>query len=282
MKKIKWFLGLILPGLMVVSCVGEPDVPTPPDTHLKGNITVSDLIKKYGKSACAPIDTTLYIEGVVVANDVSGNLYKKIYVQDETGGIDVEIDMTNNHHKYPVGQRLVIDLNGLAYGTYGGQPQIGAQGEGVTERLLEVDCDEHFHRKGYASIANVPLPELVTILDLNLFKSRYVGKLIRIDSVEFVDAGAVFVIPEEASQTGNAMNRILKDKNNNSLAARVSMYALFALDTIPYGYGSIQGILGVYNNELQLFFRDADDMIGFSSKPEVEPESEDVLAPIMK
>lgn len=280
MKNIKWILGLILPGMMAVSCTGEPDMPTPPDTDLNGNITISGLVNRYGKVAYAPIDTTLYIEGVVVANDVSGNLYKKIYVQDSTGGIDVEIDMTNNHHKYPVGQRLVIDLNGLAYGTYAKQPQIAAQGEGVTERLIEVDCDEHFHRKGYASVANVPEPVTATMVQLSAFKSRYIGRLVRVENVEFVDAGAVFVDPEAAEDSGNAQNRSLKDQYNNSLAARVSMYAMFALDTIPYGVGTVQGILGVYNDELQLFFRDANDMIGFSKvKPAGEASgtgSEDV------
>lgn len=274
-------------ALASVACTGERDTPEPPETDLKANITIKELIGRYKGQAFAAIDTALYIEGVVTANDISGNIYKKIFLQDSTAGIDIEIEMTNNHQKYPIGQRLVIDLKGLAFGTYHGQPQIGAQGENVTERLYEPQCDEHFHRKGYASQANMPEPIVLTVHDVNFTvkKASYLGMLIRIDSVRFDSAGCIYVDQISASTTGNAMNREIIDKNGtNKLAVRISAYALFAPDTIPHGYGTVQGILSIYGDndpnafekeDLQLFPRMKEDIFGFPNKSLQESSSQE-------
>ncbi|MDE6630420.1 MAG: hypothetical protein K2K11_03265 [Bacteroidales bacterium] len=265
MKMIKYFGALSVAGiLMICAGCGDPVMPEPPTTDLKANITIRELTLMYPSSTnYAAIDTALYIEGVVTGNDVGGSLYKKIYVQDESAGIDVEIEMTQNCNKYPVGQRLVIDLNGLAFGRYGGQAQIGRQGGVQTERLYESDCDEHFHRKGYASAAEEIAPTPIKLSDAT--RSRYVGMLVRFDSVYFTEGGKLPFADVTATLSGNAQNNTLADYNggDETLILRVSQYALFAMDTLPTGCGSIIGILGNYNGTPQLFIRDKNDLIGF-------------------
>lgn len=267
MKKIKYLGLLSVAGILMtgVGCVGDPVMPEPPTTDLTANITIRDFINMYpAATTYAAIDTALYIEGVVTGNDVGGSLYKKIYVQDETAGIDVEIEMTNNSHKYPVGQRLVIDLNGLAFGRYGGQAQIGRQGGMETSRLYESECDEHFHRKGYASAAEEVVPTTIKLSDAS--RSRYVGMLVRFDNVHFPKAGQQPFADVTATLSGNAQNDSIADCDPTSfetLILRVSQYALFAMDTLPYGCGSLVGILGNYNGTPQFFIRDKNDLIGF-------------------
>ncbi|MCM1042065.1 MAG: DUF5689 domain-containing protein [Bacteroides sp.] len=250
---------LALAGLF--SCVGDPEIPAAPDTDLKANITIKELIDRFGQISYTDLDSAWYIEGVVVGNDVSGNIYKKIYLQDETAGIDIEIEMTNNHHKYPIGQRLVISLKGLAMGLYGGQPQIANQGNNVVQRLYEPECEEHFFRKGYASAANMPEPIALTIKEIKDFPEPYIGMLIRIDSVYFVDAGLTFAT---AGDVGNGSDRKIFDKEDeNALVCRNSTKASFANDIIPEGFGNVIGILGIYNGTPQFYFRDKDDIFGF-------------------
>lgn len=255
---------------LLFSCMGEREVPQAPDTALQANITIADLIKKYGKINYIDIDTALYIEGVVVGNDVSGNIYKKIYLQDATAGIDIEIEMLSNCHKYPVGQRLVISLKGLAMGLYGGQPQIAGQGNGVVQRLYEPECDQHFFRKGYASSANMPQPEVTTINKMSFTPDRFVGKLVRLDNVHFADPGSTFAT---AGDPGNGTNRDLLDAAGNKLVTRNSTKALFANDLIPSGEGSVIGIVGIYNGTLQFYFRSKDDIIGFAGFSEQTPSN---------
>lgn len=266
MKKIQHialrFFAAVVSVMAFTSCFSEHDTPKAPDTQLSANITIRELIDRFGKYSYTALDSAWYIEGVVVANDVSGNIYKKIFLQDETAGIDIEIEMTNNHHKYPVGQRLVISLKGLAMGLYGGQPQIAAQGNNVAERLYEPECDEHFFRKGFASAQNMPEPMLTTLHYLDFRPASYIGSLVQLDSVYFEDAGNTFATPGDA---GNGSNRNLLDKFGNSIVCRNSTKSLFANDTLPAGYGSVRAIVGIYNGTLQLSFRDRDDIFGFDA-----------------
>ncbi|MDE6493832.1 MAG: hypothetical protein K2O66_07475 [Bacteroidales bacterium] len=265
---------LPLPG-----CVGDRDTPEAPDTDLVANITIKELLEKYKAYNYCDIDEDLYIEGVVVGNDISGNIYKKIYLQDDyptpedsinIRGIDIEIEMTNNHHKYPVGQRLVVELKGLAYGLYSGQPQIAGRGENVTRRLYEAECNQHLHRKGYASAATTPAPKVLTLnqISLDYQRMQYVGRLVRVNNVEFEDAGLVYA----NANNGSAESHNLKDDFNNTLILRNSASALFANDTMPSGKVCVQGILGIYKTtsrtDMQLYIRDINDVIILPSQEE--------------
>ena len=51
------------------------------------------------------ITTDIIISGVVVANDRSGNLYKEMYIQDGTAGINVKLDANGLYNSYPVGRK---------------------------------------------------------------------------------------------------------------------------------------------------------------------------------
>ena len=41
------------------------------------------------------------MKAVITANDESGNIFKKIYLQDETGAIEMEVDQNSVYNYYP-------------------------------------------------------------------------------------------------------------------------------------------------------------------------------------
>ena len=49
------------------------------------------------------------MKAVITANDESGNIFKKIYLQDETGAIEMEVDQNSVYNYYPVGQTVYIE-----------------------------------------------------------------------------------------------------------------------------------------------------------------------------
>lgn len=46
------------------------------------------------------------MKAVITANDESGNIFKKIYLQDETGAIEMEVDQNSVYNYYPVADGL--------------------------------------------------------------------------------------------------------------------------------------------------------------------------------
>ena len=67
----------------------------------------------------------LQIKGVVTANDIEGNIYNQIAVDDGTGAIVINIAQGGLFGQVPIGQEILVDLTGLYIGTYRSQAQIG-------------------------------------------------------------------------------------------------------------------------------------------------------------
>jgi hypothetical protein len=63
------------------------------------------------------IEEDLYIKGKVMSDDEQGNIYKLIYVQDETGGIEVKLN-NNANVSFPCGHWVYVRLQDLYIGNY--------------------------------------------------------------------------------------------------------------------------------------------------------------------
>ncbi|MBQ9187663.1 MAG: hypothetical protein IJ144_07585 [Prevotella sp.] len=138
MKTIK-YLSLLLLGLAMAACQGDWDEPsydggTPygDNSIVEHNvITLADLKAKYANKIESngymyeEITDDVQLKVVVTGNDLGGNFYKQVCVQDETGGIIIAINQGGLSGSLALGQELLINLKGLYYGAYGSQPQIG-------------------------------------------------------------------------------------------------------------------------------------------------------------
>ena len=140
MKKIK-LIAMAFAALCLASCMGDsyadPDmteqVPASPwgNNKLKEKnvVTIAQLKSDYqtqiSNSSFKLIDKDAMIKAVVTGNDISGNLYNEVAVQDATGAILVEINGSGLYGYLPVGQEILIDLKGLYIGGSGKQAEIG-------------------------------------------------------------------------------------------------------------------------------------------------------------
>ncbi len=65
------------------------------------------------------------IKGKVTTSDKEGNLYKTLYIQDETAGIELKIGKNGLYNEYRLGQTVYVNLKGLTVGDYRGMINIG-------------------------------------------------------------------------------------------------------------------------------------------------------------
>ena len=71
------------------------------------------LTYKHGK----PIDLEDgMIAGRVITTDQPGNFYKSLYIQDETGGMEIKIGRNGLYNDYHEGQMIYVRLDGLTLG----------------------------------------------------------------------------------------------------------------------------------------------------------------------
>ena len=244
----------------ILSCSDlKYDAPLLTEPKVEGltpNVTIAELRKEYSSVAdrtSKEIEYEYVLKAVVSANDISGNIYKQIYIQDETGGIAVSIDQNAIAGTYPVGQEVFIDLHGLAISMYGGQPSI-AHPTAEKNRIPFEIVKKKMLPNGWPN-ADLVQPKTVKISDLT---DDLVGRLIRIDNVYFEQKGQPFAPAQET------VNRLITDGKGASIIVRNSGYADFAADKLPEGTGSIVAVLSKFGNDYQLFLRSREDVIGFA------------------
>ena len=256
-------------GLTFASCEREYDAPllTEPTVEIgdEGIITIAKYkemftsVPEEGKI----IEEDFAIRAVVVGNDISGNIYKQIYVEDATGGLSIGIDQNNIANDYPVGQEVVIKLQGLAATSYGGVIQLGMNNNNPKNTRIPYEIAKKHLLKSQWPDAKKAMPKVTTMGSIT---DAMIGTLIQLEGVYFEKGGEL----NYADQEMNAVNRILRDKSGKSLYVRNSKYATFANDKLPKGNGTVVAILSKFGSDYQLFLRSADDCFGFSGK---EPET---------
>ena len=260
MKTYKFlFLSVLMLGLLF-SCTKEYDRPPLTEPVYEGaeaNITLKKLKELY-KDIVNPtlIDVDYTVKAVVNGNDISGNIFKQLYVQDETGGINLGVDQNSVYTDYRVGQEVYINLKGLYVVKYGGQLQIGYDLTQANRIPWEV-FQFYVHKSGWPMSDKVT-PATVKLSSLN---EDMVNTLVKLEKVYFPDGGKLPFA--EAEQT---VNRTLKDGDGNSIIVRNSGYANFAADMLPEGGGTVVGVLSKFNNDWQLYLRSADDLQDFGQE----------------
>lgn len=110
------------------------------------------------------VGNDVYIKGKVTTDDEEGNLYKNIYIQDETSGIELKLN-NNVGLKYKKGSWVYVRLTGLYLGNYRMMLSLGgAPSESYNK------AGEH---KFYAN-SNI---ELQSIIDQHVFVGGNAGEL---------------------------------------------------------------------------------------------------------
>lgn len=257
MKLYNYLSGLILMTAVLLSCDREYEAPPltePAYTGAEANMTIARLKSSY-ESITDPtlIDVDYIIKATVTANDISGNIYKQLYIQDETGGINMGIDQNSIYTEFRVGQEIYVHLKGLYMIVYGGQLQIGYAETNANRIPWEIFNFYAFKNK-WPQADNV-VPSVITLSQLD---QSIVNTLVKLENVYFTDGGKL-----PFSESDATTNRTLKDGNGNSIIVRNSNYADFAADLLPEGGGTIVGILSKYNADWQLYLRMMDDCQNF-------------------
>lgn len=287
MKNIKYLLMLVLACSLFTGCMDD-DWDTPNAEALNkayGNqeiaetnvITIGSLKEQYesvinaSTNSYEQITEDVQIKGRVVGNDIGGNIYNEVSIDDGTGAILICISQGGLFSYLPVGQEIVVDLKGLYIGGYGKQAEIGmpytnAKGNSYVSRMSRVLWNKHFKLTGVADASKVVAEEFDVSKRTNddyLIANN--GKLMTIKNVEFTNAdGKTTFAPSDEKDAANSVNRGLSQNGKaiptSSLVVRTSSYADFAAKQLPTGKLNITGVFTRYRTTWQILIRDERDI----------------------
>jgi len=264
----------------LVGCM-DKDWNDPNNSEAYGNpsiketkvITIGDLKKDYADviaSQTAPykkVENDVQIKGRITGNDIQGNIYNSICIEDATGGILIDIAQGGLFAYLPVGQEIVVNLKDLYVGSYGQQAAIGTpftNGKGQTSvsRMNRYLWNEHFNYVGAVDASKVQ-PEVFDvskIADAEYLRTHS-GRLMTIKGVKFKDADGTKVFASAAEKdAANSVNRELEGYTNRQIVVRTSTYADFAALPLPQGKVNITGIFTRFRNTWQILIRQESDV----------------------
>lgn len=287
MKNIKYLLMLVLACSLFTGCMDD-DWDTPNAEALNkayGNqeiaetnvITIGSLKEKYesvinaSTNSYEQITEDVQIKGRVVGNDIGGNIYNEVSIDDGTGAILICISQGGLFSYLPVGQEIVVDLKGLYIGGYGKQAEIGmpytnAKGNSYVSRMSRILWNKHFKLTGVADASKVVAEEFdVSKRNKEEYFTANNGKLMTIKNVEFTNAdGKTTFAPSDEKDAANSVNRGLSQNGKpiatSSIVVRTSSYADFAAKQLPTGKLNITGVFTRYRTTWQILIRDERDI----------------------
>jgi hypothetical protein len=253
-------LSILLSAFAVMSifsaCVkNEFDAPvtTNVDPDLAVSLTLADLQAMATGTNPVLISTNEVIAGVVIADDLSGNFYKEMIIQDSTGAISVQLDQSNFNTFFPIGRRVFIKCEGLYIADDGdGNFQLGIESAGAIARIPSGLVPGYIIGGQWGLTVE---PENVMLSTLSSVPTQ---TLVRISGVQFADADTS--LPYANASTQQSIIREVQDCNGNWVDLYTSGYAAFAGELTPSGKGFITAVYKLYSGDPELVIRNSTDV----------------------
>ena len=224
----------------------------------------STLAQQYGLTE---IGKDLQIKGRVLGNDIEGNIYSKVVIDDGTGAIMISVGEGGLFAYLPVGQEILVDLSKLWIGTYGYQPQLGvyyinSSGKTSVGRISRALWNQSYKLLGAPDASKVtPIVfDASKAKDAN-YMSENVGRLMTIEGVTLKNANGKTVWAAEADAQGNQTEVNQGITGLSNVYVRTSTYADFANSVIPSGKVNITGIFTRYGSDWQIYLRTEADVV---------------------
>lgn len=272
-------LALMALSFSFASCMDgdweTPDMTNPPYGNNaiaeddSKQVTIADLKSQYASaisgSSFQRISEDKQLLCTVIGNDIGGNIYKQIVVQDATGAMIVGINGTGLFPFLSVGQQILINLKDLCIGGYGQQTQLGDEYNGSIGRMSTEKWEEHVRIMSTHDMSQIDTIDFFSVAQSNM--TRYCGHLVCLKNVTIGDAGSPIAPEYKAGttltyngSTNGYVHHTINGQSMNNLLLRTSTYADFASWVIPSTPVTLYGIATRYRDTWQILIRAEEDI----------------------
>ncbi len=224
---------------LIAGCKKEFDSPQV-QPIADGKILTIDSLRNLHGGSDYTFTESYSIFGIVTADATTGNIYKELFIQDETNAIKLSLTSSAD---YFIGDKIRVAINGATLTDEGNNM--------ITLENINPDFAIIRQESGLDLT-----PQVVTISNIDSLidqNSAFQSKLVQINNVEFQCSNYCETWANALTQSDE--NRYLDDTLGNTLVVRSSGFATFAGESLPQGLGSIIGVVSQYNGTMQLTIR---------------------------
>ncbi len=260
---LKITLSLLFIAASFTSCVDDKDFDTPQvscdDNFITENIS-DNQIKSFqnildqwsaenptswnDQNAVSLADVEanpVYLVGYVTTNDLKGNFYKELYIQDDFEnpkfGIKLTIDDRGLYSKYPKGSKVYVKLNGLGIVKSHGELLIGEYDNNNVSRIRSKVAENNIKRS--CTIETIIPKKIASSSEID---ASLIGQYIQLSNAQFPLSlkDKTFKDPNEDYST---LREIVFCQDDTTISLESSSYAQFANDLLPLKKFNVSGVL---------------------------------------
>lgn len=251
MKKFIIFQ-FVLAAMLVGGCTEEFDTPAPfkPEILIP-NTTIAQLTSLPAKTT---VEGDVIIWGKVISTDQYGNFYKSLFIEDNTGGLELKIGKTTLYNTYQLGDTIYVKAKHLVYGNY----SLGAPDPTGKYDNSYIDAQLWINMTIFKGVEG-PLvaPKVInSYTDIN--KDSY-ATLLTLKNMKYTPITGelpTWALANETSPGGNAKEQTFTfPDGTNTVVVRTSNFARFANKPVPPAGSTVNltGILTTFNGKKQFF-----------------------------
>lgn len=221
---------LIISMLLLSGCYdNHSEPPTTPFTA-QANSEITEL-HQLCTNGCYNIVSDIVCAGHVTSSDRDGNFYRSMFVEDETGAIEIKLGTYNIAAQYPIGLMVALRLKGCAVMFKDNTLQVGLPPQSFDTAPREFEAqeiiDQHIVRSNSIE-KTTPLT-----LDIPSLHTSLCGRFVRLSGLQFTPT---------TDNNDNGYYRFI-DSEERIVFVYISPYANFSTIDIQTATTTIQGIL---------------------------------------
>ena len=224
--------GVILTALFLFcGCYDNHNEPPTEPFSMRANAKV-EAVRQLCSNGCYNIVSDIVCVGNVTSSDRDGNFYRSVFIEDETGAIEIKLGIYNIAAQYPVGLMVALRLKGCAVMLDNGILQVGLPPQSFDTAPREFEAQEVIDQHIIRSNSIEEITPLV--LDIPSLHTSLCGRFVRISGLYYVPL---------ADSEGNSEYYRFIDNEERIILAYISPYADFSAIALPTTTTTIQGIL---------------------------------------
>lgn len=184
---------------------GEADIYEP--VTMTPNTTILELKKMYTEGTPLTIEKDIIIGGQVISEDKSGNIYKSLYIQDATAGIELKLGKNGLYNDYKLGQWVYVKCSGLTLGAYNGMIQLGCEDPTKSYETSYMEAQYLIDTHVFRGKIGTPLTAK-KVAETDLTKEENLGCYVELDGLTYGNEIFLLVYIDPNKDTKDNDNRI--------------------------------------------------------------------------
>lgn len=224
------FLILALSLLLLSGCYDRHSEPQVESFATQANAKIGKL-RQLCTNGCYNVVSDIVCVGRVTTSDYEGNFYRSMFVEDDSGAVEIKLGTYNISAQYPIGLMVAIRLKGASVMFSDGVVQVGLPPRSYDSAPREFEAQEVIDRHIVCSSSVdtiYPMSLAIQSLDISLC-----GRFVQIENLHY----------KSTTEDKERGLYCFEDEDGGRIFVEISPYSNFSTLELPATATSIKGIL---------------------------------------